>query len=1612
LGTCISNEKGIFNLAAKYFSYLAYAADMAEYIDPFDIPALEKSVNDSAVRVSTIWVSFLVFGLYLAVAAGTVTHHQLFVEDPVRLPTINVELPLIAFFLLAPLIFVLFHLYILLQVLLLARTASAYNDALANTVKVASDRALIRQRLANTLFAQILAGSPFEQEGLIALIWPVVLNGKLNISIKHTINHPSLILWVALFLTISLVALTFPGEVSAKYFRMAAGATTSDNCKQTPIERIFGNTFNRLTLHWENVTDRNKLVSITTGGPLYNGEPMKVFRERDFTCANFTDGDFRYSDFRRAKLTGAILHGSKLEGVWLDEANLEGANLKDTNLQNAHLIRAHLESAYVQGALFQNAILDNAFLQGLSTSAPTSVGIEANDSRLPRATTDKVNFSKASLIEANLEGANLAGAELVGARLNNANLQNSHLEAANLTGASLIAARMDLAGLEKADLRGAILEGARLYKAVLNDAKMHNADLTRAILQEARLEKSDLSGAKIAAANLRKAILRGAQLPGLTLDYVDLEQADLARANLDKASLIETRLTGASLTGARLTAADLSRANLKGADLDEALLENAKFSWAYMQAAKLNGSKLIATIFNGAQLQAASFLRVQAQGASFSGADLRGAVFAEASLDRSTFEGSQLRYATIANATLWGASGATCDDAQVLRPTFDPVAGLLPKMSPNPSELKRDEQNWRGCADRAPPADKHDEGLTTFLFELACSREVDQAHVTQAIVINLDNTVHRKELNKRLLAKGLLDEAKCPGARGLPDSTKCRLRELVGIERCAWTRPIPDLTVDAAGTCPRQADLIGLGSGGSTDSARELISRAAVPSRSRLSLYRDRTLSEPVAQGATLSFDDDLELLAGAPLGQAGGGPALVRRIRDPLCGWVNVSDLEQFTQPMLLRDVPGFQNEVDRAGGASRLEARVIVKNRVNIKSGFAQRAPLFNEPFVGDVEPPEAQSRGAIEQFEVLSVFDIKRATGQACRSFRDPDCFLRVGSSSTQGLVRTRGWMRGSDVEFWPSPLAIYYAPGKQGLKIHLTEQSARIGTPFATPAAQESILAYQPEGRFEEPRQRNIMRFPIIRGTRLPEPATPVSGSMTATVPASYAYEILFTGQACAENIPGGDCIPEPQIKDEVARLGQAVRAISNIDVMFVVAATESMGPYLQSIVQALRRQVEKATASRQWSFRYSVVVYGDYNRTREGGLDYYALPFSSDLSGLDPLQRIGTYQDENRDFPEAPFAALERAASHAAWRVEAANRLIIWIGDHGNRDVGKHRTAVGELIETKTAQSVVDAIKERDARLRENTRATGAGTKTHFLAIQLRTGTSTPASEQSSLKFRQDAEAIRRGLGETTFSTIQAAVNRSSDRDQSALVNSISSQIDLIFNAVAEARQVAGALGGDSTGISGNLAPPALLGREFLSQLGFSPEQLREVGRRIQIVRNGFVFQSARNPEYRYWLGLRQPEFSDVLEKTRQLCENLRYSDRVNAVESSILALVRAVTLSEIRPNETVRDFYTRVFSVPVNTISPMLGEGTPADFVRTWRGLSHTQQEQAVAGVCKKAHLLQYAAEGQVVEEVDLVFEDNAVKLRSGATARDFDWRWFSPEARTVWFFIPLEFLP
>ena len=63
-----------------------------------DLEALRTAVVDAAGVSVGLWLCYLFVLLYLLIAVGGITHQDLFLEKPVKLPLLNVDLPLKGFF--------------------------------------------------------------------------------------------------------------------------------------------------------------------------------------------------------------------------------------------------------------------------------------------------------------------------------------------------------------------------------------------------------------------------------------------------------------------------------------------------------------------------------------------------------------------------------------------------------------------------------------------------------------------------------------------------------------------------------------------------------------------------------------------------------------------------------------------------------------------------------------------------------------------------------------------------------------------------------------------------------------------------------------------------------------------------------------------------------------------------------------------------------------------------------------------------------------------------------------------------------------------------------------------------------------------------------------------------------------------------------------------------------------------------------------------------------------------------------------------------------------------------------------------------------------------------
>jgi len=178
--------------------------------------AIKKAVDDAASVGGGLWLSYLFVLFYLAVAAGAVTHEDLFFERSVKLPFLNIELPLLAFFFVAPILFIVVHAYTLVHLVMLSDKARGFHQVLHDQIsddevvpkefqqRNAVIRAGLRRQLPSNIFVQFLAGPRDVRESpfgwlLYGIAWitlavaPVLL--LLLVQIQFLPFHSLFVMW-------------------------------------------------------------------------------------------------------------------------------------------------------------------------------------------------------------------------------------------------------------------------------------------------------------------------------------------------------------------------------------------------------------------------------------------------------------------------------------------------------------------------------------------------------------------------------------------------------------------------------------------------------------------------------------------------------------------------------------------------------------------------------------------------------------------------------------------------------------------------------------------------------------------------------------------------------------------------------------------------------------------------------------------------------------------------------------------------------------------------------------------------------------------------------------------------------------------------------------------------------------------------------------------------------------------------------------------------------------------------------------------------------------------------------------------------------------------------
>jgi uncharacterized protein YjbI with pentapeptide repeats len=625
-----------------------------------DLDSLRTAVIDAAAVGFGLWVSYLFVLFYLLVAAGGVTHRDLFFESPVKLPFLNVDLPLKGFFWLGPALFLVVHVYVLLLFVMLADKIGMFDVQLRAQIADPEVRTRLRRQLPSNIFVQFLAGPRELRDGIIGLLlWLIALIslviGPVALLVFFQLQflpyHDAWVSWwqrIAVVVDLALLWKLWPkvalrkevstteGEARRRSFveKMQRAGTILAMLLITAVSVPL--VFAIATFPGEELDDwfqqlplkrpQSILQTLIVGQVDPAGrKPRSLWSNRlvlpglDVIDHTKFDTDAKIAalpetaSFRGRHLEGAVLVGARLQkvdftGAHLEDARLEDADLRDAKLECAQPLRdnqqddskptcSQLQRAKLFRAQLQRASFNGSQLQGASLSGAQLQGASLNDAQLHGA----------SLISAQLQGASLVGASLVGASLTAA-LNEAHFE-----GARLDVAHLEGTSLTRAHLQGASLIGAHLEGASLEEADLEGASLDKAHLEGASLDKAHLEGASVDGSQM---IRRDAPVDGGHAEGAPFERTELA---ITGAPLQDTHMdiklpTGGPahllMEGERLRVLEESAAaHLEGTSLKSAHLEAALLIGAHLEGASLDDAHLEGASLNYAHLESASLNR-------------------------------------------------------------------------------------------------------------------------------------------------------------------------------------------------------------------------------------------------------------------------------------------------------------------------------------------------------------------------------------------------------------------------------------------------------------------------------------------------------------------------------------------------------------------------------------------------------------------------------------------------------------------------------------------------------------------------------------------------------------------------------------------------------------------------------------------------------------------------------------------------------------------------------------------------------------------------------------------------------------------------------------------
>ena len=311
----------------------------------------------------------------------------------------------------------------------------------------------------------------------------------------------------------------------------------------------------------------------------------------------------------RSDLTHRNLRYANLYGCILTRTDLTGSDLQSSDLRQSHLQAAKLIDAKLMGAKLLGAKLDKTDFKDSNLTGANLSSAVSREGQFPSST-----LIGSKMVAINFEKADFSGTNMTDADLGNANLSHSIFYEANLTSANLINANLTSANFINANLSYSIfskanLTSAKFKKANLSNSSFHEANLTSANFKKANLSYSDFSNSNLPYSDFSNS----------DLSYSDFSNSNFLHANLSHSNFYRTNFTSTTFNNCILTHGDLSKTILISSSLRKCDLTGTTFYGTHFNNSILNEANLTATSLRNSNLTDTNFTDATLISVDFSG---------------------------------------------------------------------------------------------------------------------------------------------------------------------------------------------------------------------------------------------------------------------------------------------------------------------------------------------------------------------------------------------------------------------------------------------------------------------------------------------------------------------------------------------------------------------------------------------------------------------------------------------------------------------------------------------------------------------------------------------------------------------------------------------------------------------------------------------------------------------------------------------------------------------------------------------------------------------------------------------------------------------------------